>query len=157
MEIKIRKALENDVPAIMRLVHQLAEFEKQPEEVINSEEQMRLEGFGSNPAFSALLAEADGTVCGMSVYFYSYSTWKGKSIYIDDIIVDEEFRGKGIGRRLIEATIMAAKNEGVGKLHWQVLDWNEPAIKFYNLYNPSFEAEWVNCAITKDTLASFNF
>ncbi|MBC7390481.1 MAG: GNAT family N-acetyltransferase [Opitutaceae bacterium] len=157
MEIKIRKALASDIPTIMKLVHELAEFEKQPDEVKNTEEQMLLEGFGPNPAFYALLAEANGKVCGMSVYFYSYSTWKGKSIYIDDVIVNESYRGKGIGRKLMEATIMVAKEEGVGKLHWQVLDWNEPAIKFYNKYNPSFDPEWINCAIAKDQLSLLNY
>ncbi len=157
MKIEIRKALKNDVPVMMKLVHELAEFEKQPEEVKNTEEQMRLEGFGPHPAFYALLAEVNGTVCGMSVYYYSYSTWKGKSIYIDDIIVNEAFRGKGIGRKLMEATIKVAREEGAGKLHWQVLDWNEPAIKFYKKYDPSFDPEWINCAITKEGLSLLNF
>jgi len=153
MEIIIRIATAKDVPAMMNLVHELAEFEKAPEEVINTEEKMAMEGFGQNPAFKAIVAEVSGVVCGMSVFYYSYSTWKGKSIYIDDIIVNEAYRGNGVGRALIKATIQVAKEEGVGKLHWQVLDWNEPAIKFYQKYNPNFDAEWINCAISRDKLA----
>ena len=155
MEITIRKAISKDVSAMMKLVHELAEFEKAPEEVLNTETQMLNEGFGEHPEFEALLAEVDGKVCGMSAYYYSYSTWKGRSIYIDDIIVSENYRGNGVGRALIEATIQVAKKEGVGKLHWQVLDWNELAIKFYAKYEPSFDAEWINCAISKEKLASF--
>lgn len=155
LDITIRPATAKDVPAMMKLVHELAEFEKAPQEVLNTEEQMLEEGFGQNPAFRALVAEIEGVVCGMSLFYYSYSTWKGKSIYIDDIIVAEHFRGNGVGRALIEATIQIAKEEGVGKLHWQVLDWNEPAIKFYQKYHPSFDSEWINCAISKDNLASF--
>ena len=155
MEITIRKASSKDVSAMMKLVHELAEFEKAPEEVLNTETQMLVEGFGERPAFEALLAEADGKVCGMSAYYYSYSTWKGRSIYIDDIIVSENYRGNGVGRALIEATIQVAKKEGVGKLHWQVLDWNKPAIKFYAKYEPTFDAEWINCAISKERLCSF--
>ena len=156
MQIHVRKATKEDVPSMMKLVHELAEFEKQPNEVLNTEEQMLKEGFGSNPAFEALVATVDGTVVGMSAYYYSYSTWKGRSIYIDDIIVTESMRGKGIGRALIEATILEAKKAGVGKLHWQVLDWNEPAIRFYEKYQPSFDAEWINCAIGKEALQKFN-
>ena len=157
MEIKIRKAGPSDVPAMMALVHELAAFEKQPEEVKTSEEQLLREGFGDQPAFYALVAETDGSIKGMSVYFYSYSTWKGRSIYIDDIVVTEASRGKGIGRALMEATIAVAKEEGVGKLHWQVLDWNEPAIKFYKKYKPSFDPEWVNCAIGKEELKGMDY
>ena len=157
MEINLRKATESDIHAIMKLVHELAEFEREPDEVINTEEQMKVEGFGANPSFYAILAEVDGIVRGMLVYFYSYSTWKGKSIYIDDIIVNEEFRGLGIGRKLMEATIMVAKEEGVGKLHWQVLEWNEQAIKFYNKYSPEYDAEWINCSLNKEQMLEFEF
>ncbi len=151
----IRKATSKDVPSIMQLVRELAEFEKAPEEVLNSESQMLAEGFGENPAFEALVAETEKSICGMSLYYYSYSTWKGRSMYIDDIIVNENCRNQGIGRALMEATIQVAKEKNVGKLHWQVLDWNEPAIKFYQKYDPSFDPEWINCAIEKEKLALF--
>lgn len=155
MEILIRKATVEDVPAMMRLVHELAEFEKLPHEVLNTEAQMKEEGFGNHPAFEALVAEVGGKILGMSVFYYSYSTWKGRSIYIDDIIVNESFRGKGIGRALMEGTIQIAKETQVGKLHWQVLDWNEPAIRFYEKYKPDFDPEWINCAISKKDLNKY--
>jgi len=157
MNVIIRKAQASDVTAMMKLVHELAEFEKQPSEVKNTEEQMLREGFSVNPSFFAIVADIDGAVQGMSVYFYSYSTWKGKSIYIDDIIVNEAFRGLGVGRKLMEATIEEARDQNVGKLHWQVLDWNEPAIKFYKKYNPSFDGEWINCAVSKEQLSKMDY
>lgn len=155
IEITIRTATAKDVPAMMTLVRELAEFEKAPDEVANTNAKMTEEGFGQNPAFQAIVAEVGNSVIGMSVFYYSYSTWKGKSIYIDDIIVNEAFRGKGIGSKLMEATILRAKQENVGKLHWQVLDWNEPAIRFYQKYEAVFDPEWVNCSISRDRLAKF--
>lgn len=154
-EITIRTATAKDVPAMMALVRELAEFEQAPDEVANTEAKMIEEGFGQNPAFQAIVTEVDDKVVGMSVFYYSYSTWKGKSIYIDDIIVNEAFRGKGIGSKLMEATILRAKQENVGKLHWQVLDWNEPAIRFYKKYETVFDPEWINCSISNDKLANF--
>ena len=151
-EITIRTATAKDVPTIMKLVRELAEFEKAPNEVVNTEAIMIEQGFGLNPAFHAIVAEIGGNVIGMSVFYYSYSTWKGKSIYIDDIIINEAFRGKGIGSKLMEATILKAKQENVGKLHWQVLKWNEAAIKFYQKYETVFDTEWVNCSISRENL-----
>jgi GNAT superfamily N-acetyltransferase len=154
-EITIRNATAKDVPTMMALVRELAEFENSPNEVMNTEAKMIEEGFGQNPAFHAIVAEVDKQVIGMSVFYFSYSTWKGKSIYIDDIIVNEAFRGKGVGSKLMEATISRAKNENVGKLHWQVLDWNDPAIRFYQKYEADFDPEWVNCSIIREKLANF--
>ena len=154
-EITIRISTAKDVPAMMKLVRELAEFEKAPNEVVNTEAKMVEEGFGQFPAFQAIVAEVGNNVVGMSVFYYSYSTWKGKSIYIDDIIVNEGFRGIGIGSKLMEATILRAKEENVGKLHWQVLDWNEPAIRFYQKYEAVFDPEWVNCSVSRNMLAKF--
>jgi len=152
MSINIRKAAPADVPVIWKLVKELAEFEKAPHEVMTSEEELLRDGFGENPAYKAIVAEWEGEVKGMAVYYFSYSTWKGRSIYVDDIVVFEEARGKGLGKALLDKLVEIAKEENVGKLHWQVLDWNQPAIDFYSKYKATFDAEWVNVAVTREKL-----
>ncbi len=143
--MNIRKATIEDVPAIMELVRELAVYEKAPEEVTNTEERMRKEGFGENPAFECILAEKDGTVVGMSLYYYRYSTWKGRRLYLEDLIVTEKARGTGLGKILLDRTIEIAKEEGCSGMMWQVLDWNTPAIEFYKKYNARLDGEWINC------------
>lgn len=136
----------------MSLVRELAEFEKAPEEVRTSEEELLKDGFGEVPAFGAIVAEWEGAVQGMAVYYFSYSTWKGRSMYIDDIVVFQKARGNGLGKALMDRLVEIAKEENVGKLHWQVLDWNEPAIKFYAKYRATFDAEWINVAVSRENL-----
>jgi GNAT superfamily N-acetyltransferase len=143
--MNIRKANAADVPEIMKLVRELAEYEKAPQEVSNTEERMLKEGFGDNPAFGCILAEKDGEVIGMSLYYYRYSTWKGRRLYLEDIVVYPEMRGCGAGKLLFEATVQIAKDENCSGMMWQVLDWNEPAINFYKKYNARFDGEWLNC------------
>lgn len=143
--MKIRKAVAEDVPEIMKLVRELAEYEKAPHEVSNTEERMMKEGFGENPAFECILAEKDGAIIGMSLYYYRYSTWKGRRLYLEDIVVYPEMRGVGAGKLLFERTIEIAKEENCSGMMWQVLDWNEPAINFYKKYNARFDGEWLNC------------
>jgi ribosomal protein S18 acetylase RimI-like enzyme len=145
IQMNIRKATIEDVPAIMELVRELAVYEKAPEEVTNTEERMRKEGFGENPAFECILAEKDGTVVGMSLYYYRYSTWKGRRLYLEDLIVTEKARGTGLGKILLDRTIEIAKEEGCSGMMWQVLDWNTPAIEFYKKYNARLDGEWINC------------
>ena len=145
MSILIREGRSEDVPAIMELVRELALYEKAPEEVSNTEERMLREGFGDNPAFGSFLAEEDGKVVGMSLYYYRYSTWKGRRLYLEDIIVNESKRGSGIGKLLFDKTIEKAKEEDCSGMMWQVLDWNTPAIEFYKKYNARFDECWVNC------------
>jgi GNAT superfamily N-acetyltransferase len=152
MHIQVRKATKEDIPVLMALVKELAEFEKAPQEVLTSEEELLKDGFGEKPAFEAIVAELDGKVKGMAVYYFSYSTWKGRSMYIDDIVVFKEARGNGLGKALMDTLVEVAKEENVGKLHWQVLDWNEPAITFYKKYFASFDAEWVNVAVSRENL-----
>jgi GNAT superfamily N-acetyltransferase len=141
----IRKATAEDVPEIMKLVRELAEYEKAPHEVSNTEERMLQEGFGENPAFGCILAEKDGSIIGMSLYYYRYSTWKGRRLYLEDIVVYPEMRGSGAGKLLFDKTIEIAKEENCSGMMWQVLDWNEPAINFYKKYNARFDGEWLNC------------
>ncbi len=143
--MNLRKAIASDIPSIMQLVHELAEYEKAPHEVSNTEERMLKEGFGENPAFGCILAEKEGMVIGMSLYYYRYSTWKGRRLYLEDIIVTQTERGGGAGKLLFDATIEIAKEQNCTGMMWQVLDWNAPAIDFYKKYNARFDSEWLNC------------
>jgi GNAT superfamily N-acetyltransferase len=145
MYISIRAAVASDVPALMALVNELAIYEKAPEEVTNTEAQMLKDGFGDNPIFGAFVAEKDGEIIGLSIYYYRYSTWKGKRMYLEDLVVSEAMRGCGAGKMLFEATIVKGKEEGCTGMMWQVLDWNKPSIEFYKKYGAKFEGEWFNC------------
>lgn len=145
MSVLVRKALASDVPEIMKLVRELALYEKAPEKVLNTEGRMLKEGFGEKPAFECLLAEKDGQVVGMSLYYYRYSTWNGRRLYMEDLVVYPENRGEGIGKLLFEETIRVARDENCSGMMWQVLDWNEPAIRFYEKYNTEFDPGWLNC------------
>ena len=128
MSTIIRKATPEDVPAIYQLIVELAEYEKALHEVINTPKQLLKDGFGESPLFGAIIAEVKGEVVGMSLYYYRYSTWKGKRLYLEDLIIKEAFRGYGLGKRL-----------------WQVLDWNEPSIEFYKKFGAKLDGEWINC------------
>ena len=132
MKIEIKKANVRDAEAIFGLIHQLAEYEKAPEEVETSVEQLKLDGFGIEPQFHVLLAENEAEkIVGMAFYYFGYSTWKGKLLYLDDLVVHSDFRRNGIGEILITALFEIAKTENVSQVRWHVLDWNEPAIEFY--------------------------
>ena len=144
MQIHIRKAVAADVPDLLRLINELALFEKAPHEVTNTEARMLADGFGENPAFTAAVAIVDDLIVGMYLWYVRYSTWKGKGLYLEDIIVTESMRGKGVGDELFKACMRDAKETGAHFMTWQVLDWNEPAIRFYKKYNSTFDGEWVN-------------
>jgi GNAT superfamily N-acetyltransferase len=143
--INIRKAEKKDTKEILRLVMELAKYENAVGEVTNTEKGIEEEGFGENPAFECFLAENNDTVVGMALYYYRYSTWKGRRLYLEDLIVTESFRGKGVGKLLFEALIFKAKNENCTGMMWQVLDWNESAIDFYKKYGTRFDEGWLNC------------
>ncbi len=145
MSLQIRKGNAADVPEIMRLVRELAVYEKAEHEVSNTNERMIAEGFGEFPAFGVFMGEVGEEVVGMALYYYRYSTWKGTRIYLEDLIVSEKFRGKGYGKLLFEAVIAEGKKTNCSGMMWQVLDWNQPAIDFYEIYNTRFDAGWLNC------------
>ena len=152
MEIVVRKGEKRDIPAVLALIYELALFERAPLEVTNTLKDMERDGFGSNPVFFLQVAEADGIVAGMAIYFIKYSTWKGKGIYLDDIVVNEKYRGNGIGKKLLDQVIIHSCELEAKQLHWQVLNWNEPAIEFYRKYNSSLDPEWINCKLNEQQL-----
>jgi GNAT superfamily N-acetyltransferase len=147
MDIIIRKAVRKDCARMMELIQELATYEKAPDEVTVSLSHFEESGFGANPVWWAFVAEAQGVVIGMALYYIRYSTWKGQRMYLEDILVTEDMRGQKIGSQLMDALIVEAKEKGFMGMNWQVLDWNEPAINFYKKYNANFDPEWVNCSI----------
>jgi GNAT superfamily N-acetyltransferase len=155
MKILIRKGTKQDMPAVHALISELALYEKAPEEVTNTVEDMIRDGFGESPAFHCLVAEVEANVVGMAIYFIKYSTWKGKGIYLDDIVVTESMRGKKIGEQLFNRLIQESISLGAKQLHWQVLNWNLPAINFYKKYPSSFDDEWINCKLSGQQLKEF--
>ena len=144
MKFSIRPATKNDLPEVLSLVKELALYEKAPEEVTITLQELEKDGFGENPLYWIILAENEKEIMGMSFYYIRYSTWKGKSLYLEDIIVKEEFRGQKIGKVLFEETIKAAKEMNAKLMTWQVLDWNEPALNFYKKFDAEMDSKWVN-------------
>ena len=152
MEINIRRAVAADCPRLLQLVMELAVYERAPEQVTVTLEHFAESGFGPNPVWWAFVAETTGpdgvnTVQGFALYYIRYSTWKGQRMYLEDLLVTEEMRGAGLGKLLFDRLIVEAKEKQLTGMVWQVLDWNEPAIKFYKKYNATIEGEWMNCSL----------
>ena len=148
----IRKGSIEDVEAVFDLVLELARFENAEDKVTNSVTRMKEEGFGPNPAFGFFVAEVDRKIVGMALYYFSNSTWKGRSLYIDDLVVYPGYRRQGIGDQLMQKVLEVAREQKCGKVHWQVLDWNKPAIEYYRKIGAEFDGEWINCALAFDRL-----
>ena len=140
----IENARADDMPGVFSLIQELAEYENATHEVTTSVEQLQKDGFGENPLFWVLLAKEGANIVGISFYYIRYSTWKGKCLYLEDLVVKESHRRKHIGSLLFEATIARAKEIGCTQMIWQVLDWNTPAIEFYKKYDAKLDPEWIN-------------
>jgi len=147
MAITIRRAEKEDCIRLMELINELAVFEKAPQEVTVTMDHFIESGFGPNPVWWAFVAEEDGRIEGVALYYIRYSTWKGQRMYLEDIIVTEKMRGRGLGKLLFDRLVKEAKEKKFSGVVWQVLDWNESAINFYKRYNARFDSGWVNCAI----------
>jgi len=145
--IRVRRAVAADCPRMMELVKELAVYERAPDEVTVSPEHFRDSGFGAAPVWWAFVAEEEGVVKGFALYYIRYSTWKGQRMYLEDIIVTEAARGRGIGAMLMEALIQEAKDRKFSGIVWQVLEWNEPALNFYRKFQAKFDPEWVNASL----------
>lgn len=145
--IQIRRAQKEDCSRIMELVQELATYEKAPEQVTVSLEHFTESGFGKNPVWWAFVAEENDRILGFALYYIRYSTWKGQRMYLEDILVTEEARGRGIGKLLMDRLILEAKEKGFSGMMWQVLEWNEPAIHFYKKYKAHLDPEWINCTL----------
>lgn len=146
--VLIRRAKNEDCPSMMQLVKELAVYEKAPHEVTVDYDHFVESGFGENPVWWAFVAETENRVIGFALYYIRYSTWKGQRMYLEDILVNEPWRGKGIGKLLFDELINEAKEKNLSGMAWQVLEWNEPAMHFYKKYEGvSFDNEWVNCSL----------
>ncbi len=153
----IRIAKKEDCPRLMELVNELALFERAPEEVTVTLQEFEDAGFGEKPVWKAFVAEDDGLILGFAVYYIRYSTWKGQRLYLEDLIVTEAARGKGIGKLLFDKLIVEANELGFNGMSWQVLDWNEPAITFYQKkYGAAVEAGWLNASLSKEQLMAID-
>lgn len=169
--MKIRPGTESDLPRALELIVELAVFEKEPDAVVTTVESMCRDGFGDNPIFGFFVAEREEQqadtqlrgqtasdehpIVGISLYYWRYSTWKGKRLYLEDLIVTENARGFGYGKALFEHTVRFAFEQNCRGMMWQVLDWNQPAIDFYKAYRADLDGEWINCSFSEEQLRDF--
>ena len=151
----IREGRKSDLPRVLDLVKELAEFERAPHEVTNTLAMMEEDGFGPRPVYGFFVAENSDGIIGLSLYYWRYSTWKGKRLYLEDIIVTESVRGQGIGKKLFDRTMQQSLDENCTGMMWQVLDWNEPAITFYKKYGSKLDGEWINCHLERQQIADY--
>ncbi|MGV3540766.1 MAG: GNAT family N-acetyltransferase [Rufibacter sp.] len=156
LSVTIRKGTQEDLPAVHALVVELAVYEKAPNEVTNTLADMQRDGFGEQPIFEFFVADSkEEGILGIALYYTAYSTWKGKMLFLEDIVVTERVRRKGIGRLLFNAVVQAAKEGNYKRMKWQVLEWNGPAINFYRSIGAGLDEEWVNCNLSEEQLRQF--
>jgi GNAT superfamily N-acetyltransferase len=150
----IREGKIEDLPRVLELVKELALYEKAPEQVTNTLEMMQKDGFGPNPIFGLFVAvkEATQEIIGISIFYYRYSTWKGKRLYLEDIVVTESERGHGAGKLLFDRTMLKCLEDSCTGMMWQVLDWNTPAINFYQKYGAELDSGWINCNLQSEDI-----
>ena len=151
----IRVGKPDDLPAVYDLIMELAIYEKAAEEVNNSVQRMQEDGFGANPIFGFFVCEEDDKIIGTAIYYFRYSTWKGKALYLEDLIVSAEYRGRGHGKALLDAIVEQAKKTKCHQVRWQVLDWNTPAIEFYKSLQADLDDEWINCTLNEDQINNY--
>jgi GNAT superfamily N-acetyltransferase len=155
MNAAIREATLADCSRILELINELAVYERAPEEVTVTLSEFEDAGFGQKPVWKAFVAEVDAIIVGFALYYVRYSTWKGCRLYLEDFIVTDSHRGKGIGKQLFDTIVLEAHEKGFNGMTWQVLDWNEPALNFYKKYEAGIEAGWLNGSLSKQQLASY--
>ena len=156
MDVIIRKAISDDVPKMLGLVKELAVFEKAADQVTVSEKEMRDAAFGNAPVWFGWVAELAGNVVGLAICYVRYSTWRGRVLYLEDLFVTEELRGKKIGSKLFEQCVKFCVEKNYPLMTWQVLDWNEGAIRFYNREGAALDPEWINGQLTIDQKCATN-
>ncbi|PTT41581.1 GNAT family N-acetyltransferase [Chryseobacterium sp. HMWF028] len=146
-DVIIRKAVQEDCAPMLDLIRELAEYEKALHEVTVTLDDFIQDGFGASPVWGAFVAEYESKIVGISLYYDRYSTWKGRRLYLEDLVVTERLRGKQIGKKLFDATLEYGKTNDYSGMVFQVLNWNEPAINFYKKYSTKFDNEWLNVSI----------
>lgn len=156
MKIILRKGKKKDILKVLELIKELALFEKSPLEVDVTANKMINWGFGKEKVFDFFVVEKESVIIGMALYYYKYSTWKGKCLFLEDIIVTEKERKNGYGKMLFKKVIEIAKDKKVKRLEWQVLNWNIEAIEFYKKFDASFDEEWINCKLKDNQLENID-
>jgi len=142
MDKIIRQAGPKDMPQVLELIKELAAFEKEPNAVIITAEDLVKDGFGTNPLFTCFVAEVNGEIQGMALVYYRYSTWKGRTVHLEDLVVRQEMRGTGLGSALYKKVIDYSREQGVKRTEWVVLDWNTHAIEFYERSGATVLKDW---------------
>ncbi|MGB7841365.1 MAG: GNAT family N-acetyltransferase [Salinimicrobium sp.] len=155
MNFSIRKAKKEDMPSVLELIKELAKFEKEPDAVITTVETLEKEGFGENPLFECFVAVVEGQIEGMALVYYRFSTWKGRTLHLEDLIVRENKRGTGMGNALYQKVINYAKEKGVKRVEWVVLDWNEHAINFYERSGATILKDWYTVQMDEDGIKRY--
>lgn len=153
--MNIRTATPADMPAVLNLIKELAIFEKEPDAVVITVDDLIKDGFGETPLFNVIVAEKDNVIIGMALFYYRFSTWKGKTIHLEDLIVTETERGTGAGMALYKEVIKIAKNEGVRRVEWVVLNWNTPAINFYKNSGATVLEDWYTVQMDEQSIHAF--
>ena len=152
MKTIIRTGEKKDLPSVLRLIKELAEYENSLDEVSITLQDLENDGFSMNPSYYFLVAECNNIIIGLSFYSIRYSTWKGKFLFLEDFVINSEYRNQGIGSRLFESTVQICKDQNMNGMFWQVLDWNENAIKFYKKFDALISSKWLNGKLTKEQI-----
>jgi GNAT superfamily N-acetyltransferase len=155
MNFKIREGKKADMPSVLKLIKELAYFEKESNAVIVTVNDLEKDGFGKNPLFKTFVAEIDNEIVGIALFYPRYSTWKGPTIHLEDLIVTENKRGLKIGNSLYKKVIEYGYNKGVERIEWAVLDWNEPAIKFYESTGAKVLRDWDTAQIDRVSMKKY--
>ena len=151
----LRVATKADCPRLLELILELAIYEKEPDAVTVTLAEFEEAGFGNNPVWKAFVVEDAGYIVGFALYYIRYSTWKGSRLYLEDLVVTEAYRGKGLGKLLFDKLIRETRELGFSGMVWQVLDWNEPAINFYRKYEAAIEAGWLNASLSREQVTKY--
>lgn len=154
--MNIRKGTKHDMSSVLNLIKELAVFEKEPDAVVVTAEDLERDGFSENPLFYTFVAEVDAKIVGVALYYYRYSTWKGKTIHLEDLIVNEKMRGTGLGFALYSEVLKQGKRENVRRVEWNVLDWNTPAIEFYEKSGAKLLDTWRVVQMDEKGIEEFN-
>ncbi|MGI4855003.1 MAG: GNAT family N-acetyltransferase [Janthinobacterium lividum] len=153
LDLQIRPAEPRDVPEIAGLIRELALYEKEPQAAVATEADLLRDGFGPEPYFRCLIAEWQGQVAGFALYFFQYSTWEGRpALYLEDLFVREAFRKRGIGSALFERLAQIAVDRNCSPFQWECLNWNQPALDFYETVGAQVLREWLNLRVTGEAL-----
>ncbi|OEK09453.1 GNAT family N-acetyltransferase [Flavivirga aquatica] len=155
MMFTIRNAKKNDMLEVLHLINELAIFEKEPDAVEVTVEDLENDGFGDHPEFHCFVAEVNSKIEGIALVYKRYSTWKGKALHLEDLIVSQSMRGTGIGTALLDEVIKYGHHLGVKRINWEVLDWNEPAITFYEKKGARVMRDWDVVQLSEDGIKSY--